>query len=331
MSDLRRDPITGQWVVVSEVRAVRPNEFRQVETRRSDLACAFCVGNEHNTPEAFLELPNTQPNMGPSSWSVRVVPNKYPAFGESPTTFEQADGPYQRADKKGVQEIVIQSPRHVASFSQLNDAELFDSFSAFQSRLKYHSDDASIAHLMLFTNCRAEAGASMEHMHSQIIGTPMISPGLINRFELTKVHFREYGQTCMESIVQWELKQQERIITIDDPWVVFCSFASRWPYQVWIAPQKASSSLQDCSQEDVQKLARLVRDMVDRLERLHDFPAYNVLFHLADNQREHTEHYQWYVEIVPRLTRFAGYELGTGFWINHVPPIEAVKQIRGIQ
>ena len=324
MSDLRQDPITGQWVVVSEVRAARPNEYRRVETRRTDLACAFCRGNEHQTPQTLLQIPE----QGTDDWSVRVVPNKYPAFTDPPTTHEQADGPYRRLDKQGVQEIVIQSSRHVASYSQLNERELHDGFLAFQSRLRAHQRDPGLAHTMLFTNCRAEAGASLEHLHTQVIGSPIISPSLTSRFDLAEAHFRERGQSTMQSIVQWEMKQQERIITIAGPWVAFCSFASRWPYQVWVASQVGQPRFAACDEQDLRSLGLLVRDLVDRLERLHDFPAYNVLLHQAPNDGSLDACYPWFIEIVPRLTRFAGFELGTGFWINHIPPVIAARELR---
>jgi len=337
MSDLRQDPITGQWVIISELRGVRPNEYQKVETRRSDLACAFCRGNEHNTPEPILELfappknapsKNEPPPVSNGDWLIRVVPNKYPAFSENQRLTQRNQGPYQSILCGGIQEIIIQSPRHVASFSQLTDLELSKSFEAFQWRLRSLRENEQVKHVMLFTNCRAEAGASLEHLHSQIIGTPIISPDLQTRMEMAQAHFSAHARTTMESVVAWEQKQADRIVTVEDPWVVFCPYASRFPYQIWIAPQQAEADFVNCSGLQVESLSRLVREVVDRLERIHDFPAYNVMFHFAVNDLISDRVYQWYVEIVPRLTRFAGYELGTGCWINHVPPVFAAQQFR---
>ncbi len=323
MSDLRQDPVTGQWVVISELRAIRPNEFRQVETRRSDLACPFCAGFEHQTPAALDEVLDDQ-----GKWLIRVVPNKYPALTDVTHTAKVDGGPFQAMSRPGYQEIVIQSPRHVASFSQLTDEELEISLRVFQKRLEAVQQRPAVEHAMLFTNCRSEAGASLEHIHSQIIGTPIISPNLETRHQLAEAHFELKNETIIESIVSWELKQSQRIVTQEEPWVVFCPFASRFPYQVWIAPHRRELDFVHCCEKNLNSLGRMIREVVDRLERIHDFPAYNVMFHTRAHRKQNRDAYQWYVEIVPRLTRFAGYELGTGCWINHISPDEAARQLR---
>ena len=327
MSDFRQDPITGQWVVLSEVRGVRPNEFRQVETRRSDLACPFCRGFEANTPPSLLELVDP---ASPGEWLVRVVPNKFPALiqmdsenGSPP----ELVGPYQTQQLSGRQEIIISSPRHVASFSLLLDRELDATMEAYRQRIGDMQNDPEIQHAMLFANCRSEAGASLEHIHSQLIGTPMISPNLERRLALARDQFRQSGQTTMQQVVQWEREQRDRVIIERTHWTAFCPFASRFPFQVWVVPNQHEPSLQDCDRPRLSELGWLIRDLVDRLERAHDFPAYNVMFHVADQSPESEKMYQWYVEIVPRLTRFAGYELGTGCWINHVSPNAAARQL----
>ena len=328
MSDLRQDPVTGQWVVISELRAIRPNEFRQVETRRSDLACPFCAGFEHQTPAALDEVTRKGESSTDESWLIRVVPNKYPALTETAQTADASGGPYQSASLPGHQEIVIQSPRHVASFSQLTDEELDASLQIFRKRVEFVQQLPAIEHVMLFTNCRSDAGASLEHIHSQIIGTPIISPNLETRHQLAEAHLESNNKAMMECIVSWELDQAQRIVASEDSWVVFCPFASRFPYQVWIAPRHPESDFVRCDEKSLNQLGRMIREVVDRLERVHDFPAYNIMFHSGAHRQNRWNGYQWYVEIVPRLTRFAGYELGTGCWINHVSPDEAARQLR---
>ena len=311
--------------MISELRAVRPNEFRRVETRRSDLSCPFCLGFEENTPPAIVEIPHS---THPHQWLIRVVPNKYPAFTQLSDQPPRETGPYQQRYSEGRQEIVIQSPRHVSSFSQLNDAELEGSLLTFQQRMLKLREEDSVEHVMLFTNCRSEAGASLEHIHSQIIGSPIISPNLETRLNRAREYYERNNETAMQSIVRWESEQASRLVTQDDSWVAFCPFASRFPYQVWIAPRTTERDFATCSSASTHALGSMIRDIVDRLERVHDFPAYNIMFHVADHRDDARLTYQWYVEIVPRLVRFAGYELGTGCWINHVSPSNAASQLR---
>ena len=327
MSDLRQDPISGQWVVISELRSARPNEFRQVDTRRSDLSCPFCKGFEHSTPTA---LETICADEGEESWLIRVVPNKYPALVPAEQESEKQAGPYRLVQSSGSQEIIIHSPRHVASLSQLTNPEIEAGMQACQNRLRNYHQQSAIQHVMLFTNCRSEAGASLEHIHSQLVGTPIISPSLQTRLDRACDFFDKHGTTSMHQIVEWEMNESTRLISNGDDWAVFCPFASRFPYQVWIAPRQPIPDFASCDERAASQLGFLIRDVVDRLEQIHDFPAYNVMFHTADNGRTFENQYQWYVEIVPRLTRFAGYELGTGCWINHINPDTAAQQIRQV-
>jgi UDPglucose--hexose-1-phosphate uridylyltransferase len=331
MSDLRLDPITGHWVAIAENRFARPYEFQQIETRRPGLACPFCVGNESQTPRAVLALDGAGRDIrgtarSDQDWLVRVVPNKYPAFVEAAVA-PAPGGPHQAISIDGVHEVIIESPRHVASLADLNDDELAASFSAYQMRLGELCHRPDLAHAMLFKNCRPEAGASIEHVHSQLVVTPMASAAVSHRQARARDHLQRHGHSLVGELVAWELERGDRVLAVTDNYVAVCPYASRFAYQVWIAPRQPPGPFATLGPQLRDELARLCQHWTARIEELLDYPAYNLLFHFSPFAEAELDH--WYVELFPRLTRPAGLEWGAGWWINTVAPETAASRLRG--
>ncbi len=326
MSDLRLDPITGQWVAIAANRRHRPNEFQQVLERAQASHCPFCVGNESETPQP-LQVVTTS---GGEEWVVRVVPNKFPSFPkngspscpDSPVEF----GPYSQFPAAGIQEVIIHSPRHVESLSELSERELYQGFEVFADRVKFVSSQSEIEHAMLFKNCRAEAGASLQHVHSQLIGTPLVPDQLRLRWQRMKTHLEQNNRSILESIVDWELAREVRVLEATDRFAVICPFASRFGYQLWIVPRQQSTRFVDLDQQSNRELALLCQRYIGRLEQQLDNPAYNLLFHFAP--REFADYEHWFVELFPRLTRPAGFEWGTGWWVNPYAPEDVASNLR---
>ncbi len=329
MSDLRYDPLFDQWIVVAENRRDRPIEFVPLEQIRKSLICPFCGGNEEETPPAILALDEFGSELpaplGPE-WMTRVIPNKYPTFSCSALASTVDLAPYQHATGVGAQELLIPTPRHIVSLSELLDFELRVALQAAQMRITALQQTQGIAHATLFLNCRFEAGASVEHVHWQLIGSPLASPFLRGRSERFRQHQITTGRSLLRDLVIQEERAAMRIVNRTAQWTAFCPFASRTAFQMCIAPHSDSGSFSEVSAAGLQQLVELMQSYVTRLESLFGQPGYNVILHqlpFADHQRD-----AWWIELFPRLSKNAGFEFGTDIWINPVAPEMAARRLR---
>ena len=340
MSDLRHDPIDDVWVTMAGNRRSRPMEFVTLGQRRQAMICPFCGGNEAETPSPIAVFNDDgkfsktgQPDV---VWSSRVISNKYPSFSvngqDEPSPAVDAGNdrvlplPSQISHEHGMQELIIPTPRHCISVSELTDTELEVTFLAIQHRLNAIRSEAKIAHAMLFLNCRAEAGASLGHVHWQLIGTPLVSSQLQRRADREREHQDEFGISLVQKLVSWELEQQKRIVCSTENFLVYCPFASRFPFQIHIVPRDPNLNLLDCESSIRDELAWHCRDAVRRLEKLLEDAAYNVLLQLPPMDRIDRD--PWYLQIFPRISKPAGFELGSDIWINPVAPEAAAQAIR---
>ncbi|MFK7769716.1 MAG: hypothetical protein AB8B55_21085 [Mariniblastus sp.] len=359
MSDLRYDPINDQWVSIASRRRDRPIELVPVEQTLQRVVCPFCAGNEEETPSALAIYDShgraiSSENEGP--WTVRVVPNKFPSFSSktessktesskatsssNETTATErasaskvdaviASNPYQVNCDFGIQELIIPSPRHLASLSELSDNELKVSFKAYQDRIAEAKTLEYVKHAMLFMNCRSAAGATLGHIHSQLIGSPIVSSGMRRRVERQQNHFDENGCSLIGSVTDWEIEQQARIVKLSENFCVVCPFASKFPFQTWIIPLNHRNDFLKCPDAMRDELASHCRSIVKQMESVLEEPSYNMLFHLDPFNRISSEGQDcWYVEVFPRLTRAAGYEWGTDIWVNPVLPEFAARRLR---
>jgi UDPglucose--hexose-1-phosphate uridylyltransferase len=339
MSDLRHDPIDDVWVAMAGNRRARPMEFLSVGQRRQQMVCPFCKGNEAETPEAIIAFGETGQLIPKATsspeWLARVISNKYPSF--SSKTGEQTDShdnfatqslppPFRVSGNPGHQELIIPSPRHCISIGELTDRELAVSFLAMQNRLKAIRKDDDVKHVMLFLNCRSDAGASLGHVHWQLIGTPLVSGSLKRRADRELAHQQDTNESLVKKLTDWELQQQTRVVRQTDHFCLVCPFASRFPFQVNIVPKDPRLNLLNCEQSIRNELAHHCRDVVQGLETLLDNAAYNILLQLPPMERIDDD--PWFFQIFPRITKQAGFELGTDIWINPVAPETAARAIR---
>ncbi len=332
MSDLRFDPVSGAWVTIARNRLDRPSEFVPIDQVRQQLICPFCCGNEEETPATIAAWREDgsplAPSDDPSQWTVRVIPNKYPSFTDS-TVRHNESGPWQISSAGGSQEIIVPSSRHLSSLSQLSDAELHVAFFAARERIAAMERDDSIEHAMLFMNCGAAAGASLGHIHLQLIGSPVSSDALQRRVDANRKSMEEHGRGLLERLAQWEREQETRIVVRSDNFTAFCPFASRFAFQVWIVPDNMSSGFAGCPDDQRNELAGLCRHVIERFETTLDHPSYNWLLHqppFCESSIERADY--WYIELLPRITSAAGFELGTDMWVNPVPPEAAARRLR---
>ena len=337
MSDIRFDPISGQWVTIAPNRNDRPVEFIPTEHIIKRLLCPFCAGNELETP-ATLASYDREGNVITDNelWTVRVVPNKYPSFSVAggnngiPTKANgqaPGNGLYESLSDHGIQELILPSSTHHQSIGQLTEEEVMVAHLAYRDRIEFASKQ-NLAHAMLFTNCRSSAGASLEHIHSQLIVSPILSDAVSQRVARNQKYRDKNNQHLVHALGDWELSQSDRVVEQSEFFTVVCPYASRFAFQMWIIPNSELPVLHKCSTAVLEDLAKLTRRMVVQLESILDEPAYNVLFHLPPFSEMETQ--PWFVEIFPRITTPAGLELGTDIWVNPVSPEIATRRLRQV-
>jgi UDPglucose--hexose-1-phosphate uridylyltransferase len=332
MPDLRKDPIVGRWVIVAKSRAKRPHDFDSTPPRRRRNAfCPFCEGQEHHTPSEILAYREHGTEANQPGWRVRVVPNKFPALEIEGDLNKRGEGIYDMMQGVGAHEVIIETPRHRVSTSDLSESEVREVLWVYRDRLVDLKKDPRLVYGMIFKNVGAAAGASLEHTHSQLIVTPIVP---INVWEemTGSLEFHNYRGRCVYcDMIQQELAQERRIVVDAPGFVAFCPFASRFPFETWILPKRHSSHYENIQKNAVEELSGMLRQVIGKIEAALDQPAYNYIIHTAPFDTQELGHYHWHIEIMPSLTKAAGFEWGTGFYINPVGPEDAAAFLRDVE
>ena len=331
MPDLRKDPIVGRWVIVAKSRAKRPHDFDSSPRVRRHRFCPFCEGNEDKTPGEIIAYrnPGSQPNR--EGWRVRVVPNKFPALEIEGDLNKRGEGIYDMMRGVGAHEVIIESPKHLLSTSQMEEEQLREVFWVYRDRLVDLKKDPRLVYGMIFKNVGAAAGASLEHTHSQLIVTPIVP---INVWEemTGSLEFYNYRGRCVYcDMIQQELATERRIVVDTPGFVAFCPFASRFPFETWILPKIHSSHYENIQKNGIDELSGVVKQVIGKIEAALDQPAYNYIIHTGPFDTQELTHYHWHIEIMPSLTKSAGFEWGTGFYINPVTPEDAAAFLREVE
>jgi UDPglucose--hexose-1-phosphate uridylyltransferase len=316
-------------VIIGGERASRPNEFLEAATRAKGLHCPFCAGHEGDTPPAIASYGAN----GKAKWLVRVVPNKFPAV----TTDESSDPTSpplvaginsEPVPGFGRHEVIIESPRHVASFSELTDAEAEAVFAAYRDRLCELKAEGHFRYVQIFKNAGAVAGASLEHVHSQLVALPAVPAVVEQELVASGEFFRGQGRSLLLELLEREVAAEERVVALTEHFVAFCPYASRFGYEVWIAPRRHQPRFEDVELGELGELSLLARETIGCIERAVGQVAYNYFLHTQPFDMPAHDHYHWHIEIIPRLTKVAGFEWSTGCFINPYPPESAAAHLR---
>ncbi len=331
MPELRKDPIVGRWVIIATERGKRPSDFVNTVTPPKGGFCPFCPGNESKTPpEVYAVREDGSPPNGPG-WSIRVVSNKFPALEIEGELERRPEGIYDKMSGIGAHEVIIETTEHDIETSQLSVSQLDAVFVACRDRMLDLAKDKRFRYVQVFKNQGEAAGASLEHSHTQLIATPIIPRRVVEELKGCSQHFEIKERCIFCDIVDQELTVGTRIVCVNDDYVVHVPFAPRFPFETWVIPRRHEHFFEDAYRGNFLSLARIFKEMLMRMNLALNNPHYNWVLHTSPcNEWEGPRHYHWHIELMPKLTKVAGFEWGTGFYINPTPPEEAAAYLREV-
>lgn len=328
MSELRKDPITGRWVIMATERARRPKDFVTKKPARQDGTCPFCPGHEGMTPPEILAYRLNGSNPNSAGWSVRVVPNRYPALRIEGGLDRRGEGMFDRMNGIGAHEVIIETPDHHLSLGQMEVEHVAGVLRAYRERSLDLRKDERFQYILIFRNHGEVAGASLEHPHSQLIATPVV-PKRVQEEMRSARQYHELRERCLLcDVVHEEIEVRKRVILENEEFLVITPFASRFPFETWVLPKRHQSDFAACGDEEMLACAKVLREVLKRTAQVLDDPPYNLVLHTAPLREYDTNMVHWWFEIMPRLTQVAGFEWGSGFYINPTLPEEAAEYLR---
>lgn len=328
MSELRKDPIVGRWVIISTERGRRPSDWASEPKMKGGGYCPFCPGNEDKTPPEItaVRLSNNQRDV--PGWNIRVVPNKFPALRIENDLRRRAEGNYDIMNGVGAHEVVIETPNHAVDFADLSINHMRDVLIIFRDRVLDLKKDVRFQYILIFKNHGVAAGASLEHTHSQLIATPIIPIQVSDEIDGGR-RFFNYKERCIYcDIILQELKSQTRVVSNLNSYIVIEPFAPRFPYETWILPKQHYSHFEDMPESQYPELAAALKETLNRINQTLGYPPYNFILHTSPLQEPSLLEYHWHIEIMPKLAKIAGFEWGSGFYINSTPPEIAAEDLR---
>ncbi len=331
MPELRKDPVTGRWVIISTDRAKRPQDFVREQPKKKDGICPFCPGNEARTPPEILAFRPNGTGRNTPGWSIRVVPNKFPALGIEGDLNRQGEGMFDKMNGIGAHEIIIETPEHEASLATLPDKQVEDVLWACRDRMLDLEKDNRFRYILVFKNHGEPAGASLEHSHSQLIALPIVPIRVKEEVEGSKAYFADKERCIFCDIARQELEAAVRVIAESPDFLVVAPYAPRFPFETWVLPKQHESAFEDSPMKLYAGLAHALKDTLQRMDQVLEHPSYNLVLHTSPVRELKNDYYHWHVELMPKLSKVAGFEWGTGFYINPTPPEESAAFLREAQ
>jgi len=332
MAELRRDPIVGRWIIVDNDHPNKPEDYQHEQyIPKGSGTCPFCYGNEALTPpeiDSVRDL-HTQPNS--SGWQVRVVPNKFPALQIEGELDRKGIGIYDMSNGIGAHEVLIETPYHNKDIPDLMNEEIEKFLSMYCRRTQDLEKDKRFKYIMIFRNYGPAAGASLEHPHTQMIALPMVPKNVMEEIRGAQNYF-DYRERCLFcDIIRQETQEKERIILENKHFIAFCPFVSRFPFETWIIPKKHNGCFCHIQHEEMPPFASILKDTITKMKKVFVNLSYNYIIHTSPiNGDGGMESYHWHLELMPKLTRVAGFEWGSGFYLVGTSPELAAQYLKSV-
>jgi UDPglucose--hexose-1-phosphate uridylyltransferase len=329
MPELRQNFMTKEWVVIATERAKRPDQMMVHREAKPAVTfspnCPFCPGHENLTPPEILRLPDGK------GWKARVVPNKFAALSPEGKTDRTIRRSLRSMGGFGVHDVIVETTDHSLAMALMPDAHVADIIRIYKSRHDELSLDPRIAQVTIFKNHGADAGTSLEHPHSQMIATPVISHQVRERFHEALRHYDDFGCCIFCQMIEEELQDKDRVVLESEHFVAIELFASPSPFFTHIYPRRHMASFGDISSKEIVDLGRVLRTVLAKLYFGLENPDFNFTIRTAPTELAGVRYFHWYVSVIPRLTRTAGFELGSGMFINTVIPEHAAEFLRNVK
>ncbi|PLX65853.1 MAG: galactose-1-phosphate uridylyltransferase [Denitrovibrio sp.] len=336
MSELRYDPVKQIWSVIATDRSRKPDDFlvKRLEFREDEMTvCPFCKGHESKTGTEIYSL------KGSNGWATRVVPNRYPAFRIEGELKRTGHGIYDAVNAVGAHEVVIETPRHDINPGNYTEDILYNLFYTFRERVKDLKKDTRFRYIMPFKNYGLLAGSNINHPHSQIIALP-VTPNIVKtKLSAALEHYHNKERCLFCDILDQERNENTRIIYENQDFIALCPYASALPFEVSIYPKRHNHCFENTDEGELSGLADITKEVFGRLYKCLENPPLNMVVHTSPpavkrpSQSGHwasiKEDFHWHIEITPRLSGVAGFESGTGFYINPVAPESAADYLKG--
>ena len=331
MPELRKDPIMDRWVIISTERAKRPSDLTLEKPRVHGGFCPLCPGNEDKTPSEIMALREDGSLPDTPGWKLRVVPNKFPALVTSGQTAIRSEGRYEKMDGFGAHEIIIETARHDVTALTMSTNDFANLLLTYRQRVSELLRDQRFQYVAVFKNYGEIAGASLEHPHSQLIALPVVPKRAMEKLNGSRRYFARVGRCAVCDMVRQELSDGRRLIFENDDYVAFTPFASRFPFETWLVPKRHEPAFELSAREHFGAMAEAMSIVLKKICQALNMPPYNYMLHTVPCVDSANTVYHWHFEIIPRLTRVAGFEWGSGFYINPTPPEQAARVLRDTQ
>src|SRR3989338_2415732 len=325
MSELRKDPVIGRWVIISTERARRPHDFAAAAVPFTEKPCPFCAGKEHDTPPEIFSMRASSSKPNQPGCDIRVIPSIAPVLKVEGKLNRRGKGMYDMIDGIGAHEVIVETPSHISDISMLDEVQIAKVITTYIERINDLQKDARLKYVLIFKNHGVTAGAGViRHARSQLIAMP-INPKRVKEELVGAKKYFEYKERCIFcDIIKQELEIKKRIVHDSDGFIAITPFASRFPFEIWILPKEHSPDFASISPEQRINLGKMLKVTLGKLKKALNDPPYNYIIHTspfrrftkAGYWRTIDEDYHWHIEIMPRLTRVAGFEWGSGFFLN---------------
>lgn len=330
MPEIRQNLITREWVIIATERAKRPEDFAKKERIEKGLpefnpSCPFCPGNEDKTPPEVFRL------SGKESWQIRVVPNKFAALSREGARERKLAGIKRSISGVGIHDVIIETPLHNTTTALLPEEHVEKILQAYKHCYLEVSEDPRIEQVILFKNHGESAGTSLEHPHSQLIGTPVMPYQVRDRIEHAIRYFDDTGECVFCRTLRDELQDQERIVAESPYFLAFIPYAALSPFHIWIFPKKHNACFGEIEAEQITDLAKILKLVLAKLYYGLEDPDFNYVIRAIRDKAKTIDYFHWYLSIVPRLTKAAGFELGSGMYINTSLPEASATFLRSVR
>jgi len=329
MNELRYNIVTGDWVIIAPERSRRPTEFvasaDAVLPQKHLASCPFCPGNEAET------LPEEYSVSGSEGWMVRVIPNRFPALARTGERSRHMGPLHRHVSAVGVHDVVVEHRRHDLTVATMSADDVARVLWVYRERFRQIRQDLRIEAIVVFRNHGEAAGSSLHHPHSQILATPIVPAQFRERIETAIRHYDTFGECVFCAMVRNEVEEGSRMVETSEHFVAFIPYAAVTPFHTWIVPVRHASSFDAITDAEINDLGAVLRSVIARLELGLGNPAYNYIIRTIPIRTLNTEYFHWYLTIVPRLTRTAGFELGSGMFINATLPEENAEFLRTVE